>query len=365
MSSSKPRKTSFNERWLLDDTFRTWLKPMPQDKFSAYCIICKTSFSLSNMGKQALKSHMGGKKHASSVKFSQFSSSLSSYFKKEHSNSEVTKNLNSVDNTPATNTNCVLPATATTTNTITYNSTAAASSSIKEGSPPYEAPETRCLQNYLSREQVTKAEIIWCMHTVMQHHSLRASEASVRLFPIMFPDSEIASKVQLHRTKVAYTITHGLAPYFHKQVLETCSKCTYFTVGFDESLNKVSQMGQMDLVVRCFNPDTNEVCTSYFDSVFLGHSTSSDLLNGFLRALQGLNLKKLLQISMDGPNVNKKFLQDMNNLLNDDPDAPILVNIGTCGLHTVHNSYKVVVKETQWDIAQFLCACLLYTSRCV
>lgn len=192
------------------------------------------------------------------------------------------------------------------------------------------------------------------MHTVMQHHSLRASEASVRLFPIMFPDSEIASKVQLHRTKVAYTITHGLAPYFHKQVLETCSKCTYFTVGFDESLNKVSQMGQMDLVVRCFNPDTNEVCTSYFDSVFLGHSTSSDLLNGFLRALQGLNLKKLLQISMDGPNVNKKFLQDMNNLLNDDPDAPILVNIGTCGLHTVHNSYKVAVKETQWDIAQFL-----------
>lgn len=125
MSSSKPRKTSFNERWLLDDTFRTWLKPMPQDKFSAYCIICKTSFSLSNMGKQALKSHMGGKKHASSVKFSQFSSSLSSYFKKEHSNSEVTKNLNSVDNTPATNTNCVLPATATTTNTITYDSTAA------------------------------------------------------------------------------------------------------------------------------------------------------------------------------------------------------------------------------------------------
>ena len=93
-------------------------------------------------------------------------------------------------------------------------------------------------------------------------------------------------------------------------------------------------MGQMDLVVRCFNPDTNEVCTSYFDSVFLGHSTSSDLLNGFLRALQGLNLKKLLQISMYGPNVNKKFLQNMNNLLNDDPDAPILVNIGTCGFHT-------------------------------
>ena len=48
----------------------------------------------------------------------------------------------------------------------------------------------------------------------------------------------------------------------------------------------------MDLVVQCIKPDTNEVCTCYFDSIFLGHYTSSDLLDSFMWAMHGLNLKK-------------------------------------------------------------------------
>ena len=59
---------------------------------------------------------------------------------------------------------------------------------------------------------------------------------------------------------------------------------------------------------------------------------------------------------MDGPKVNKKFLEEIKSFLNDDPDFPVVVNIGICGLHAMHNSYKVAVKETQWDITQFLLA---------
>jgi len=48
---------------------------------------------------------------------------------------------------------------------------------------------------------------------------------------------------------------------------------------------------------------------------FLGHTTSQTLIHVFEVELQDLNLKKLLQISMDGPNVNVKFFKDLQKNL--------------------------------------------------
>lgn len=83
-------------------------------------------------------------------------------------------------------------------------------------------------------------------------------------------------------------------------------------IGFDESLNKVAQKEQMDVSVRfCMDdgsPNKNSTVTSrYFGSAFWGHATASDLLNSFLLVIKDIELKKILQISMDGPNVNFKF----------------------------------------------------------
>ena len=50
---------------------------------------------------------------------------------------------------------------------------------------------------------------------------------------------------------------------------------------------------------------------------------------------------------MDGPNVNKKFIKELQaELCEADIDRPLSLDIGTCGLHTVHNAYKTAMKRS-------------------
>ena len=116
--------------------------------------------------------------------------------------------------------------------------------------------------------------------------------------------------MRLQKDKIGYMINYGLAPYFLREFQENCKKYDFLVLGFDESLNKIVQKGQMDVFIRFFDPETNQVCTRYYNSSFLGHSTADDFMNSFKNASEGLDYEEMLQISMDGPNVNKKFLND-------------------------------------------------------
>lgn len=67
----------------------------------------------------------------------------------------------------------------------------------------------------------------------------------------------------------------------------------------------------------------------------------------------GLNVKEMQQVSMDGPNVNWAFLGLLKKKLADDFDSSI-INIGSCGLHVIHNSFKTGATASGWNIGQFL-----------
>jgi len=47
---------------LLFPEFYPWLGSVPNNAHFAFCNVCSKKISLSNMGKRALTSHMGGKK---------------------------------------------------------------------------------------------------------------------------------------------------------------------------------------------------------------------------------------------------------------------------------------------------------------
>ena len=66
--SKKKDQTFFLHDWLLDPEFKMWLVEVPGDNKLARCKHCKKSFSLSNMGRQALVSHGTGQKHQNIVK---------------------------------------------------------------------------------------------------------------------------------------------------------------------------------------------------------------------------------------------------------------------------------------------------------
>ena len=173
----------------------------------------------------------------------------------------------------------------------------------------------------------------------------------------MFFDSQIAKKFKMHKDKLSYVITYGLGPYFQKELSYIVKFCDYYAISFDESLNKITQTEQMDLVVRYWAE--GKIHTNYLTSVFLNGSKAVDILKAFKGALVdlGLSLTRIIQISMDGLNVNLRFSKDFDTYLTDnerDANDFKIIETGTCSLHIVHGGYKTGNKQSGWEIDSFL-----------
>ena len=67
----------------------------------------------------------------------------------------------------------------------------------------------------------------------------------------------------------------------------------------------------------------------------------------------GLEYKNIVQLVMDGPNVNWSFRNKFEANKRDNFNSG-LVNIGSCGLHKIHNAFKGGAKKSGWQIPQFL-----------
>ena len=109
----------------------------------------------------------------------------------------------------------------------------------------------------------------------------------------------------------------------------------------------------MDIHVHFWEGE--KVVTRYFGSQFLGHATANDMVQHFEESVvnSGLPICNLAQISIDGPSVNWKFFTDMKKKLADDYET-ILINIGSCGLHIVHNSFKTGATAAEWKVEALL-----------
>lgn len=73
-------------------------------------------------------------------------------------------------------------------------------------------------------------------------------------------------------------------------------------------------------------------------------STANDILHHFKEGLKPLDLKKLLQVSMDGPNVNWKFFKLLCE------EDVTLIDIGSCGLHILHGALQTGHNNVKWMV---------------
>ena len=111
--------------------------------------------------------------------------------------------------------------------------------------------------------------------------------------------------------------------------------------------------GQGDLHVRFEGSATNSVKTRYFNSQFFGRAAAADILKGFKSCMNGLDKEKLLQVSVDSPTVNTKFLLDLNEE-RWDQELSQFVSIANCGIHTVHNMFKNGKNTGDWKLKMLL-----------
>lgn len=65
-----------------------------------------------------------------------------------------------------------------------------------------------------------RAEVLWILKTITDHHSYSSNEGISELFKVMFSDSEVASTFTCGKNKTSYITKFGLAPYITKELIK-------------------------------------------------------------------------------------------------------------------------------------------------
>ena len=223
----------------------------------------------------------------------------------------------------------------------------------KETSLDEEVELKNTLQSFIGSSNTLHSEILWALKVAHSHYSFSSSDETGDLFRVMFPDSQVAARFKCGETRCRYLTTFGLAPRFSEMLQTTIRVCSDYVLLFDESLNKKNHMKQMDFMIRIW--EESSVKTRYLTSEFLGHATAKDMASKFESVFAEFHLRKegLLQLGMDGPNVNWSVYNIINCNLKDNHGVSLL-HTGSCSLHTVHNAFRAGCEATGWDIELFL-----------
>lgn len=226
-------KCKFSDTWLEKTEFRAWLRPVANNVFEAYCLVCKKAIKLGTLGVRALESHAKSEKHLTVVKGLQQTTAISQFCQVSGGSTLPRREQHCSSATPVSD-----------------------------------------LRVAFGSEPTLRAEVLWVFHTVTRHQSYNANEEIGELFQTMFPDSEIAKSFRCGKDKTAYIARFGLADFIKRDLI---SKVTGpFVLMFDESLNRTSKKKQLDLHVRFW--EGGQVQSRYLGSQFMGHATAEDLM---------------------------------------------------------------------------------------
>ncbi len=311
-----PGNFSFQNVCLKEFEFKAWLSADP-NKHHAYCKLCRKSFDISSMGKTAVKSHNKGIKHLERLADVQRSQQQ-----------DILGFGQCIRSSP----DSTAPMTVQASNTTTFTNSS--------------------LNLFITKNDLLTAELWWCLKLVDSNVSCQSSVNIGFVLRQMFPNSYIAKQFTCTQTKAMYLICFGLLVCFKKSLIDKILHSDGYVLMFDETLNRELQKKQMDLLIRLWEQD--EIHTRYFNSQFMGHAAAVDILKVFESSIKDiLAYKSLIQLSMDGPNINICVCNDLNEEIKDGHNVHLL-NIGSCGLHKCNNAYRTGVVASGWNISMFL-----------
>ena len=204
------------------------------------------------------------------------------------------------------------------------------------------------------QDQVSRAEILCLLRMVKHSHSF-ASCDDLALTLQAIVDDPVIKRMLLGATKASYSVTYGLAPFFHEQLVSD-QKNSWYSLLCDETTTEQG-IKQFDIHVRYWSESDDSVVSKYLTSAFLGHATAEDLKKSFVAALStdGIPLSNMLHVGCDGPNVNKSLVDKINSALHD-LNCNSLIDIGTCNLHVIHNGFHAGIAsvDNTWGIEELL-----------
>ena len=306
------------------EEYKLWLKP-GSTLTSAKCVLCDKAINVEYGCGAALKSHSASKAHKDNVKkVSDAEKGISSLFFRK---------TPAIHKQPTTD-----PKTSESPDTTASKSN------------PIEPVIDRLVSTQVS---VTRAEIIWVLRVVKNHQSFRSCLGLAEDLQNMFQNNEVVSKFKLSKTKCAYLVTHGIAPYIKGNMKDNICDSPFFSVSFDESLNEGMQEQQMDVQIRYWDENSLRAVTRYWASAFQMHGDAETLSTNLSKSLEDVPRSKMHQLGMDGPNTNWKILSILQTERKNDEISP-LEDIGSCGLHVISGALHTGVVKNEWPIDKVL-----------
>ena len=106
----------------------------------------------------------------------------------------------------------------------------------------------------------------------------------------------------------------------------------------------------MDVIIRFWNAIAKKIEVRSMDSKSLKRPNAINLLNKLLEAIKSLTFsKKMIQLSMDGPNTNWEVFRLLKEHQNEE-EEPSLFCGGSCRLHVIHGAFQIGNSITKWNI---------------
>ena len=313
-------KSQFRERWLteIDENgheLKLWCIKGKSDS-SGICTLCKTDIKCDNAGLKQILQHAKGAQH---------------------------KKLSKTAFSPAQTKLTFKPEPQAVTSKFRANNTKQRVLIFSN-----KAKVKLKLRYSFSGQDVLSAEIVWAAKCAYSNISFRANEGIGDTFKSMFK-CPIADGFSMSRSKISYLLSDGLGPAYSKMLLyDVKNSRNSFSIQYDET-TQAQVKKQMDLLIRYWSPEHDEVWCRYYKSSFFAHADGKSVATAII--VESMNedkvpMESLIALGSDGPNVNKTIFREVSRQIKDTlPNWSGLLDIDTCNLHTMHNAFSKGISE--------------------
>ena len=198
-------------------------------------------------------------------------------------------------------------------------------------------------------QSLIEAEVRWVTFVSKHNITFLTSDHATKLFPKMFPDSQIAKKFGCGRKKNTAIVKQALALHFLKKVTHNCSMTNPYSMMMDESNDNTDK--SCIILVRAFDSELGDVHTRFLDMPVVNIGTARNLFEALKTSLtrNGLDFSRAVAFMSDTTNVMKGARSGVQKLIKNEHST--LYDVG-CICHLADLTVKAAMKTLPIDIDQ-------------
>ncbi|XP_040071626.1 uncharacterized protein LOC120844083 [Ixodes scapularis] len=201
-----------------------------------------------------------------------------------------------------------------------------------------------------AEDKVTAAELGTIFHGIKHNYSSLSIDCASKLASKFFPDSDVACRMRLGRTKMKHFVKDVLAPYSVECIAEKLRQAGRnlpFALSTDAS-NKGNRK-LFPIAVRFYDVNSAGITDALIDFCEQADETSDGICELLATNLEkvGLPLERAVAYSTDNASVNDR--KHNSNFQKMQKDQPHLLN-ANCNCHVMHNAAQHAVKSLKFDV---------------